>query len=102
MPITFELPNEYRMLVEEYRKQQGSTWIVKPVTGSQGRGIFLFRKLKDLYEWKPKESTANATTTSTLHTNTGKVETFVVQKYVENPYLLAGHFPFQYVQLFGS
>ncbi|XP_043479338.1 probable tubulin polyglutamylase TTLL9 [Leptopilina heterotoma] len=87
MPITFELPNEYRMLVEEYRKQQGSTWIVKPVTGSQGRGIFLFRKLKDLYEWKPKESTANASTT---HTNAGKVETFVVQKYVENPYLLAG------------
>ncbi|XP_068991083.1 probable tubulin polyglutamylase TTLL9 [Neodiprion pinetum] len=83
MPVTFELPNEYHMLVEEYHRQ-GGTWIVKPAARSQGKGIFLFQKLKDLVEWKHKESTNQVTGDG------GSAEAFVVQKYVDNPYLLAG------------
>ncbi|XP_053975714.1 probable tubulin polyglutamylase TTLL9 [Hylaeus volcanicus] len=60
----------------------GATWIVKPAGRSQGRGIFLFRKLKDLAEWRTKEFCFPL-----LETHS---ETFIVQKYVENPYLLAG------------
>ncbi|KZC14998.1 putative tubulin polyglutamylase TTLL9 [Dufourea novaeangliae] len=82
MPLTFELPNDYRLFTEEYHKQPGATWIVKPAGRSQGRGIFLFRKLKDLTEWRTKEFNFQQLETP--------VETFIVQKYVENPYLLAG------------
>ncbi|KAK2588284.1 hypothetical protein KPH14_004305 [Odynerus spinipes] len=84
MPITFELPSEYRMFVEEYQKQSGSTWIVKPVSRSQGRGIFLFRRLKDLIDWR--SSRANAMNQQ----SEVSTETFVVQKYIDDPYLLAG------------
>lgn len=83
MPVTFELPNEYHMLVEEYNRQ-GGTWIVKPSTGSQGKGIFLFQKLKDLVDWKHKESDHR------VAGDIGGPDTFVVQKYVDDPYLLAG------------
>ncbi|XP_026670778.1 probable tubulin polyglutamylase TTLL9 [Ceratina calcarata] len=83
MPLTFELPNDYRLFTEEYHKQPGATWIVKPAGRSQGRGIFLFRKLKDLSDWRSKEF-------GQQQLETTPVETFIVQKYVENPYLLAG------------
>ncbi|KAG7190240.1 hypothetical protein KM043_006359 [Ampulex compressa] len=82
MPITFELPNDYNLFVEEYHKRPGATWIVKPACGSQGRGIFLFRRLKNLAEWKAKEFASQQSELS--------AETFIVQKYVDDPYLLAG------------
>lgn len=83
MPVTYELPNEYHMLVEDYHKQ-GGTWIVKPAARSQGKGIFLFQKLKDLIDWKNKDND------NQLYVENVNVETFLVQKYIDDPYLLAG------------
>ncbi|KAJ8303559.1 hypothetical protein KUTeg_019955 [Tegillarca granosa] len=51
-PTTYELPSEYHIFVEEFKKNQGIIWIMKPAAKSQGRGIFLFRKLKDIIDWK--------------------------------------------------
>jgi len=48
----FCLQTEYHMFVEEFKKNPGQIWIMKPVAKSQGKGIFLFRKLKDIVDWK--------------------------------------------------
>ena len=44
-PLTFNLPGEYSLFVEEFKKHPGSVWIMKPVGKAQGKGIFLFTKL---------------------------------------------------------
>ena len=51
-PTTYELPSEYHIFVEEFKRSPGTVWIMKPVARSQGKGIFLFRKLRDITEWK--------------------------------------------------
>ncbi|XP_076840164.1 putative tubulin polyglutamylase TTLL9 isoform X2 [Brachyhypopomus gauderio] len=83
-PRTFELPSEYHLFVEEFKRSPGSTWIMKPVARSQGKGIFLFRKLKDIMEWK-KDGTR-----SEEQKDEAQVESYVAQRYIENPYLING------------
>ncbi len=46
-PLTFALPSEYNMFVEEF-KRGGGTWIMKPIGRAQGQGIFLFNKLSQV------------------------------------------------------
>ena len=52
-PATYHLPNEYSIFVEHFKKlkSQNQLWIMKPVSSCQGRGIFLFDKLKDISDW---------------------------------------------------
>lgn len=70
---------EYHLFVEEFRKYPPDTiWIMKPVAGAQGKGIFLFRKLKHVQEWKKKDSSGS------------EALPYVVQSYIHNPYLVGG------------
>ena len=46
------LQSEYHIFVEEFKKNPGIIWIMKPAAKSQGKGIFLFRRLKDITDWK--------------------------------------------------
>uniref|UniRef100_A0A7N8Y034 Tubulin--tyrosine ligase-like protein 9 n=1 Tax=Mastacembelus armatus TaxID=205130 RepID=A0A7N8Y034_9TELE len=82
-PCTFALPSEYHLFVEEFKRSPGNTWIMKPVAKSQGKGIFLFRKLKDIMDWK-KDGTRSEEQKDT------QVESYVAQRYIENPYLING------------
>ena len=46
-PMTYNLPGDYSLFVEEFKKQ-GGVWIMKPVGKSQGKGIFLLNKLTQI------------------------------------------------------
>uniref|UniRef100_G3R867 Tubulin--tyrosine ligase-like protein 9 n=1 Tax=Gorilla gorilla gorilla TaxID=9595 RepID=G3R867_GORGO len=83
-PKTFEMPCEYHLFVEEFRKNPGITWIMKPVARSQGKGIFLFRRLKDIMDWRKD------TRSSDNQKDDIPVENYVAQRYIENPYLIGG------------
>nr|XP_054530303.1 probable tubulin polyglutamylase TTLL9 isoform X16 [Pan troglodytes] len=83
-PKTFEMPCEYHLFVEEFRKNPGITWIMKPVARSQGKGIFLFRRLKDIMDWRKD------TRSSDDQKDDIPVENYVAQRYIENPYLIGG------------
>ncbi|XP_064611162.1 probable tubulin polyglutamylase TTLL9 isoform X2 [Liolophura sinensis] len=83
-PSTYELPSEYHIFVEEFRRSPGTVWIMKPVAKSQGKGIFLFRKLKDITDWKKGQYNPQ------IDPNKEGPETYVVQRYIERPYLIGG------------
>ncbi|XP_059117633.1 probable tubulin polyglutamylase TTLL9 isoform X3 [Peromyscus eremicus] len=108
-PKTFEMPCEYHLFVEEFRKNPGITWIMKPVARSQGKGIFLFRRLKDIMDWRKgtvgkkltiveaQPARANVNPSASHDTKSSDdqkeeipVENYVAQRYVENPYLIGG------------
>ncbi|MBN3306480.1 TTLL2 polyglutamylase, partial [Amia calva] len=74
-PTAFILPNDYTRFLAEYTKDQpenGGTpgyWICKPVDLSRGRGIFVFKAIKDLTYDSP----------------------VIVQRYISNPLLVSGY-----------
>ena len=54
---------------------------MKPVGKAQGKGIFLFDKLNQISEWKKDHK---------WKSDGPQAETYVVQKYVEDPYTIGG------------
>ncbi|XP_038066931.1 probable tubulin polyglutamylase TTLL9 isoform X1 [Patiria miniata] len=86
-PMTFELPSEYHMFVDEFKRNPGSIWIMKPVAKSQGKGIFLFKKLKDIMEWKKSDSYRPR---DSKDEEKEQPETYIVSRYIERPYLIGG------------
>ncbi|XP_068081301.1 polyglutamylase complex subunit TTLL1-like [Anabrus simplex] len=82
IPVTFVLPADYNMFVEEYRKNPQSTWIMKPCGKSQGAGIFLINKLSKLKRWSRESKTP-------FNPSLVK-ESYVISRYIENPLLIGG------------
>ena len=44
-PLGSAAMQDYSLFVEEFRKQESATWIMKPSGRAQGQGIFLINKL---------------------------------------------------------
>ena len=80
-PTTYNVPSEYTLFVEEFKRHPKSVWIMKPIGKAQGKGIFLFNKLNQISEWKRDYR---------WRTEGQQAENYVVQRYVENPYLVGG------------
>ncbi|KAF1335825.1 Tubulin-tyrosine ligase family, partial [Globisporangium splendens] len=82
---TFVLPAEYGTSLEEFKRNVGGRWIMNPIGKAQGCGIFLFDKLSEISDWK-RDHTWKSDGGLAAKTS----ETYIVQKYVENPYAIGG------------
>ena len=68
IPPTYNLPGEYSLFVEDFHRNPNSTWIVKPSSRSQGKGIFLLSKINQLKKISA-QSTGYDTSSSTTGAN---------------------------------
>jgi len=87
-PVTYVLPREYAMFVEEFKKR-GGVFIMKPIGAAQGKGIFLFAKLHEIREWRTDYKTLGNVGGQTQD-ESNQVEAYVVQQYINNPLLVGG------------
>lgn len=92
MPETYEIPSETSLFLAEAKRHPRTLWIAKPSGSSRGKGIFLFKKIKEFEDWmKNKDWTPKEVQRSNEPTDIGLVpEIWIVQKYISNPYLLQG------------
>lgn len=51
IPVTYLLPADYTLFVEEFRRNPNTMWIMKPTSRSQGKGIFIINKLAQIKKW---------------------------------------------------
>lgn len=81
------VPQEYGLFYEEFKRNPTHTWIMKPVGRAQGKGIFLFTKLNQISDWKKNYKWRP---TNGDDQQEEAVETYVAQRYIDNPYLIGG------------
>jgi tubulin polyglutamylase TTLL1 len=83
VPLTFLLPADYNIFVEEFRKNPSSAWIMKPTGKAQGIGIFLVNKLSQIKKWS-RDGKGGVP----VHVP-GK-DAYIIQRYLEDPLLIGG------------
>lgn len=60
VPVTYLLPADYTLFVEEFRRNPNAMWIMKPTSRSQGKGIFIINKLAQIKKWSSTAKSAQA------------------------------------------
>lgn len=78
--MTYILPNDYALFVEEFRRQSHAVWIMKPAAKAQGIGISIINKLSQIKKWAREQK---------LPYISGK-DSYVISRYVDNPLLVGG------------
>jgi tubulin polyglutamylase TTLL1 len=84
LPLTFVLPGDMSIFLEEFKKYPNSLWILKPSNKSQGQGIILVNKIN-----KVKKLNFSTKTLTENNTTVTINETYVISKYIENPLLVS-------------
>ena len=77
--LSYMLPADYSLFVEEFRRNPNAMWIMKPANSAQGRGIFIINKLAQIKRW------SNARWASMP-----LKEAYVISRYIEDPMLIGG------------
>eukprot|EP01035_Chromulina_nebulosa_P017207 gene17207-22728_t len=80
VPVTYLLPADYTLFVEEFRRNPNAMWIMKPTSRSQGKGIFIINKLAQIKKWSTQSKWAQMPLK----------EAYVISRYIENPLLIGG------------
>jgi tubulin polyglutamylase TTLL1 len=80
VPVTYLLPADYTLFVEEFRRNPNAMWIMKPTSRSQGKGIFIINKLAQIKKWSTQSKWAQMPLK----------EAYVISRYIENPMLVGG------------
>lgn len=96
VPITYNIPNDMNLFIEEFKKQVGVTWIVKPTSRCQGKGIFLVNRLPQILKWAKEKREAEqhyafsgvSSAASTSSSGQSMMGSFIVSKYISNPLLI--------------
>lgn len=87
-PVTYQLPMEYGVFVEDFKRQADRPiWIAKPTGKAQGKGIFLFTDIREVKLWRKAAENRGA---NKQEDDVEDVENYVVQRYITNPYLVGG------------
>eukprot|EP00727_Mastigamoeba_balamuthi_P008630 m51a1_g439 hypothetical protein (736) ;mRNA; r:71195-76891 len=88
LPQSYYMPREYALFAEEFKRTPGALWIMKPIGGSQGKGIFLVQTLSQVAPWRRASLLRGK---GVLPTSASEVaEEYVVQRYIERPLLIGG------------
>eukprot|EP00698_Gefionella_okellyi_P009504 TRINITY_DN2422_c0_g1_i1.p1 TRINITY_DN2422_c0_g1~~TRINITY_DN2422_c0_g1_i1.p1 ORF type:complete len:335 (+),score=59.20 TRINITY_DN2422_c0_g1_i1:794-1798(+) len=80
IPMTFILPNDYSLFVEEFRKAPHTKWIMKPSSKAQGIGIFIINKLSQVKKWARENKWPYVSAR----------DSYVISRYVDEPFLVGG------------
>lgn len=80
IPVTYLLPADYTLFVEEFRRNPNTMWIMKPTSRSQGKGIFIINKLAQIKKWSTQSRWAQMPLK----------EAYVISRYLDNPLLIGG------------
>lgn len=87
VPVTYILPADYSLFVEEYNRHGGGVWIMKPASRSQGAGIFIISKLSQIRRWAKDRWEPSGPDGSGFSYDGSP---YVVSRYIENPLLVGG------------
>ena len=85
LPLTFVLPQDLPIIIEEFKRYPNSLWILKPNNRCQGQGISLLNKTSKVKKMNFTQKTTNENN-QTININ----DIYVISKYIENPFLMAG------------
>lgn len=78
--MNYLILGDISIFMEEFKKNPSSVWIIKPSNSCQGQGIVLVNKMKQIKK-------LNFMTKTSSEQNDPN-NTYVVSKYLENPYLI--------------